>query len=228
MAASPLAAVRRGGKRVAASSARSARSARSAGLQTGIAPAGGETPIAHSPHGAAGNEDGAKLPGIAPAAGNEDGAKRNSPIDNPRMAHRAKGWRNATHTRNAGSSPGSAKERRHRRATQSSRWRKGTQAQERYAVLPVGHRSAGLQTGIARTAGETPIANPPHGAAGNQDGAKLAAARREAGKEVSIPARSAGRFGSGGPIPSLSTTETGPAVCPRSRTARPEVAFRAH
>ena len=49
---------------------------------------------------------------------------------------------------------------------------------------------------------------------------ELAAARREAGKEVSIPARSAGRSGSGGSIPSSSTTRTGPAICPRSRTAR--------
>ena len=100
-----------------------------------------------------------------------------------------------------GSPPGSAKEHRHRSATQSSRGakerrssdrhrphrgrnaqpphdaapteqrhphqerqssrqRKGAQAQERDAVLPVGQRSAGLQTGIARTAGETPIPNP--------------------------------------------------------------------
>ena len=74
------------------------------------------------------------------------------------MTQRAKGprWRNQPRSALKG----------WRNARQSSRQRKGAQAQERYqAVLPVGQRSAGLQTGIART-GRMPTAqthevNPP-------------------------------------------------------------------
>ena len=100
------------------------RPARSAGLQTGIAPAAGETPVVISLHCAASNGDGVPpptptgwfcvVPGRVPAIGEHGGGS--------------------------------------------------------FAAFGRDARSAGLQTGIARAAGETPVVTSLHGAVSNGDG----------------------------------------------------------
>ena len=56
----------------------------------------------------------------------------------------------------------------------------------------------------------------------NRNSPKRAPAR----EGVSIPARSAGRFGRGGSVPSYPTIRTDPTMCPPSRNARPRGAKR--
>ena len=139
---------------------RNATHARSAGLQTGIAaPKGSETPIANPLHDAArqgmaqrhphqerqavlpvGHRSAGQFSRWGPSDRHRPRSGRNSHRQSPSWRSRQRGWRNATQAR---SSPPTGER---------------------------GNRSAGLQTGIARIAGETPIVNHPHGAAGNEDG----------------------------------------------------------
>ena len=53
----------------------------------------------------------------------------------------------------------------------------------------------------------------------DNDASRLAAARRRRARELRCPARSAGRFGSGGPHPSAPDIHNCPRRCPRFRTA---------
>ena len=158
------------------------RPRRNAGLQTGIARTAGETPIALPPHGAAGPQAPPVLPAgpFTPArpprnAGLQTGIARSAgetPVAPPRLAlqdqERRQSSRRGPSHRHARQERRSSDRHRPLRGRNSRRpSRPGAAGSGAPPVLPAGAftparppRNAGLQTGIARSAGETPIAPP--------------------------------------------------------------------